>query len=233
MNLIYKATNMDNGKSYIGITSKSLLARIEGHKSNAAKGASPFSKAIRKYGIDGFRWDVIRVCLDVEEMKRLERFYISEYGTHSSLGNGYNATLGGDGISGYVFTEEAKKKISKASLGRIKSEETRKKLSAANKGKPYKGPRTLPPRSEEVKRRMYENNPGFSGKKWSESHREKVTERRKELREIGGLGNQKLKPSDYSQIMKLREDGWSFEKIGLAYDCSASAIFYFVNRMSK
>lgn len=233
MNLIYKATNMENGKSYIGITTKSLLERIDGHKSNTVKGNAPFSKAIRKYGIDGFQWNVIRVCFDLDEMKKLECFYIKEYATHSSLGNGYNATLGGDGISGYVFTDEVKRKISEAGKGRVKSEETRKKLSAANKGKPYKGRRTCPPRSEELTRRMYENNPGFAGKKWSESHRAKMTEKQKELQKIGGLGNQKLKPSDYNKIMELRESGLSFKSIGLAYGCSAPTVFYFVKRMEK
>jgi group I intron endonuclease len=233
MNLIYKATNLSNGKSYIGITTKSLPERIRGHKYNAIRGGSPFSKAIRKYGIDGFQWDVIRTCSEIDETKNLECFYISEFGTHASLGNGYNSTLGGDGVSGYVFTDEVKRKISEAGIGRVKSEETRKKLSIANKGKPYKGPKTRPPRSEEVKRKMYENNPGFTGKKWDDSHREKITTKLRNIRESTGYKNQKFKSCDIKDVLNYRSNGESFKSIGMRYGCTAPTVFYFVKRMSE
>lgn len=48
---------------------------------------------------------------------------------------GYNATDGGDGTCGIIFTQERKDKIRAKSIGRHPSEETRKKMSDSQKGR--------------------------------------------------------------------------------------------------
>ncbi len=46
-----------------------------------------------------------------------------------------NATNGGQGQSGYIHSEETKKKISESHMGKYLSDETKRKISASQKGK--------------------------------------------------------------------------------------------------
>ena len=73
----------------------------------------------------------------------------------------FNFTAGGDGVSGYRHTEEAKNKMSEAKKRENLSEETKKKLSLANIGEnnPMYGRR----HSEETKKKMSENHADVSG----------------------------------------------------------------------
>lgn len=66
--------------------------------------------------------------------KTLEKILIHKYNTIDPK-YGYNATDGGDGTLGIVFTQERKDKIRAKCIGRHPSEETRKKMSNSHKGK--------------------------------------------------------------------------------------------------
>ena len=76
---------------------------------------------------------------DMEEAAALamECELIARFGRRGIDNNGIltNRTLGGDGLSGHVFTDEHKQKISIAHKGKTVSEATRDKLSANRKGK--------------------------------------------------------------------------------------------------
>ena len=89
---IYKVTNKENGKFYIGRTRyKCLYMRKATHKWYAKQGSNlPFPNALRKYGIDGFNWEIIEECEDTKAGER-EIYWINKLNPH------YNATLGGDG----------------------------------------------------------------------------------------------------------------------------------------
>lgn len=103
MYLIYCYTNKENGKKYIGITSRSMEEREASHiyesrnKTNKCYNA-PFKRAIRKYGIEGFEREIIDTADSLEKACELEKFYIKEYKTYYKYknSNGYNATLGGE-----------------------------------------------------------------------------------------------------------------------------------------
>ena len=96
--IIYKATNRVNGKIYIGQTCSSIKTRIGEHRraSKLNKENSKFYNAIRKYGIDNFEFESIERCNSKEELNSKEIFHITQ---HNSYKNGYNSTLGGDGVS--------------------------------------------------------------------------------------------------------------------------------------
>jgi len=162
--IIYKITNKINGKIYIGQTIKSLNARISNHISDALanKYNVHFHSALRKYGADNFEWGIIAECDDIDELNRLEIYFIGWYDTYN---NGYNMTMGGEGISGWKHTEEAKRKNSEAHkggnhpmYGKHPTEETRKKLSVSKKGE--NNPNYDKHPTEETRRKMSEANKG-------------------------------------------------------------------------
>lgn len=58
--IIYCATNKTNGMRYVGKTACGLQKRKRNHESDARKDSRLyFHRAIKKYGADGFTWDVI------------------------------------------------------------------------------------------------------------------------------------------------------------------------------
>lgn len=203
--IIYKATNKDNGKSYIGQTIKTMPSRKADHLSNARCGYynSYFHKGIRKYGEDSFSWEVICECYSRKELDDAEMYYIKEYNTLAP--NGYNLAIGGGGANGYIHTEEGKKRMSESRKGRVVTEETRKKLSEAHKGKKkskearkkmseyWKGRKQSPELvakrveklkghivTEEARKKISEGNKGkpgsFKGKKHTEESKKKMSE---------------------------------------------------------
>ena len=94
--LIYKATNIQNGKVDIGQTVKSLSQRMSEHKcrSTYADSHTKFYNAIKKYGWDKFVWEVIEesACWTQEELNQKEQYYIQLY---NSIEKGYNTLVGG------------------------------------------------------------------------------------------------------------------------------------------
>lgn len=105
MYIIYLVTNLKNNKKYVGITKRTLEKRFVNHFSSAfnsnAKGYNtPFKAALRKYGKNGFKIEVIEKVETIEQANEKEIFYIEKYDTYcyKSPSNGYNATLGGDGV---------------------------------------------------------------------------------------------------------------------------------------
>src|SRR5574343_2095225 len=95
--IIYKATNQNNGKAYIGKTVRSLRQRIAEH--TRSKTVTGFQGALKKYGIDAFKWEVIETCSCEDQLAEREIHYIELYSTFVGFDdcNGYNLTLGGDG----------------------------------------------------------------------------------------------------------------------------------------
>jgi group I intron endonuclease len=135
--LVYKVTS-PSGKYYIGITSTTLNFRKAKHIAESKRNTNyKFHNAIRKYG-KTLVWEVIESNITCyEKLKELEKYYIQYF---DSFHNGYNCTLGGDGIFGYKHSEESKSKMkgnrpqtSAALKNKPKSLEHRKNLSKARK----------------------------------------------------------------------------------------------------
>jgi group I intron endonuclease len=135
---IYFITNKVNNKIYIGKTVSPVI-RWKSHKSIAKQGKLKYPNkyfaihaAIAKYGLDNFIFEIIENYPDNQSTNEAEIFWISYL---KWLGATlYNETSGGDGASpGIPFTEEHKKKISLAHIGKKVSEETRINISKARK----------------------------------------------------------------------------------------------------
>ena len=105
---IYKITNKENKKSYVGCTIKSIGDRFREHVSRCKKTQTKFCSALKKYGQDGFILEQIDSCDNTTRMYELEKFYIKEYNTYNK---GYNLTYGGEGCIGYTHSDETIQKL--------------------------------------------------------------------------------------------------------------------------
>ena len=135
--VIYKATNIKNGKMYVGQT-VNFNRRKNDHLNYARKGVEQaFYRAIRKYGEESFVWEIIDHAISEDELNQKEVYWIDKLKsyTKSPDSHGYNMTKGGDGISGFNHREESKAKMSKAKIGKTFSEEHRKNMSESHMGK--------------------------------------------------------------------------------------------------
>ena len=105
-----------NGKKYIGQTTKLVEERIKEHIIVSKTDAQYLlSKAIRKYGEISIEYKSIDNACNRDELNQLEIQYIIFYDTHYLKGYGYNMTDGGEGVTGYIHTEETKKLMSSKS----------------------------------------------------------------------------------------------------------------------
>lgn len=160
--IIYKATNTINGKCYIGKTIQALNVRISRHLWDAKNGGFYFHNAIKKYGIKNFKFEVIKKLKNENCLNASEIFFIQFY--NSIYPNGYNLTIGGQGVSGYKHSEEYKKELSERYGGKNNPMYGKKRLDLAERNRLRSG----------------EDNPfygiGFwNGKKHSEETKRKIS----------------------------------------------------------
>lgn len=101
---VYLSTCVVTNKVYVGITIQKFYKRRCEHikvsfNSNDKAYNHHFHRAIRKYGKENFKWEVLETIKKetreelIQELKRLEIKYIKKY---NSKQNGYNSTDGGD-----------------------------------------------------------------------------------------------------------------------------------------
>ena len=77
--IIYEARNKINGKRYIGQTIHTLEERKRGHISSMC--CSYFRRALDKYGVDSFEWNIIDTAETRDELNRKESYWIEFYDT--------------------------------------------------------------------------------------------------------------------------------------------------------
>ena len=153
MKCIYVRTNLVNGKQYVGQTND-FKQREKDWKTVSLYAGDLINKARKKYGLENWKVDILRECETQEELNKWEMYYIKSLNTKKP--NGYNLTDGGGGLSGLIFTDEHKRKLSESRKGKSLSKETRRKISEANIGKRgYWKDKTF---SEEHKRKLSENS---------------------------------------------------------------------------
>lgn len=94
--LIYRFTNLVNGKVYIGQTVKALKQRLQLHDWSIRNrdGGQAIHAAIRKYGWDSFRIEILHCAKTIDELNAMETFFIILHQSHHPQ-NGYNRSLGG------------------------------------------------------------------------------------------------------------------------------------------
>ena len=90
---IYKVTNTKTNEIYIGKSVK-IADRFSNHIKSAygleGVAESQFQRALKKYGIDMFTWELLEEC-QKENLSEREKYYIVFYGTKEY---GYNQREG-------------------------------------------------------------------------------------------------------------------------------------------
>lgn len=104
---IYKITDTENGKSYIGVDTKPkrLSNRWKCHLRNVSKPnfrKTKFYKALHNRE-KFFTYEIIYESVDIGELFKKEIYFINEYNTFV---NGYNSTLGGDCFKSTIETSD-------------------------------------------------------------------------------------------------------------------------------
>lgn len=91
---VYRHTNLKNGKSYIGWTSRNIYTRWNEHVYRSKKSKLRFHLAIQKYGTHCWKHDVLETLSSADAAKNVEKIWIKKLSTNMT---GYNLTSGGDG----------------------------------------------------------------------------------------------------------------------------------------
>jgi len=127
---IYKITSTVTGKFYIG-SAVNIKRRWAEHRSKLGAnkhGNRHLQNSWNKHGADSFTFEVLEYC-GKERLIEREQFYIdNEKPAYNILPTAGNSL-------GLKLTDEAKRKISEAMKGKVKSDETKRKISEAMKGK--------------------------------------------------------------------------------------------------
>jgi group I intron endonuclease len=110
---IYKITNTENNKIYIGKTSKNTNLRWRWHinSSRGTKNDTLITRAMRKYGIDKFKIEKIDEADSLEKLQEKEFFWINHFNS-TDKEKGYNIQRG-DENDNLVIHEDTKIKLVK------------------------------------------------------------------------------------------------------------------------
>lgn len=171
--IIYKTTNLLNGKIYIGQDKKRNV--------NYLGSGKLILQAIKKYGKENFKKEVLEKCSTQQQLNEKESYWITFYNA-TDKNIGYNILPGGychwntltsevaielksrisNSLKGRKLSNKTREKMSKTHSGKHKSQEHCKNISISKKGNKY---RLGKPCSEETKNKISISN---TGKKRSE-----------------------------------------------------------------
>ena len=175
------------------------------------KGSRAFITSRRIISPPRDRTNIIFTCEGVSETEafEMEVALISLLG-RKDLGTGIlrNKTDGGEGVSGWVPSEETKRKMSEKAIGRVPTEQARKRMSEARKGQKV---------SEETKRRVGEAS---KGRIHSEEARQKMSEAKK-----GNKNASKLTDVQRLEIVQRRKNGESTLKLATEFGVTQRTIY--------
>lgn len=130
--IIYKITNIKNGKFYIGKTTRTLNVRFREHCNGIECDKMPIAAAIKKYGKECFKIESIYTTNDLLDLNLKEDFFIN------IMNPDYNAAPGGQGgniFGGRKHKDSSKQIIREKRIGTKDSIETKYKKKVAHIGK--------------------------------------------------------------------------------------------------
>ena len=186
---VYLITNTKNNKGYVGCKQYYIGKSKKQSKWQTYMSSSKYLKEdIKKIGKKYFTFEVIAEYKNKRSLRYYEMYYQVKWNVLTATIEGsdnpafYNSYVGGKfyrPLESYVpHTEESKRKMSEAALGRKRTEETKRKMSEAKSGE--KNPMYGKKLTEESKRKMSEAKLGeknsMYGKKHTEESKRKMSE---------------------------------------------------------
>jgi group I intron endonuclease len=132
--VIYKITNLINGKQYIGRDSK--------NNPNYYGSGPAIKNAIKKYGKENFKKEIIEHCENINHLMERERYWLEYYdvGKNSKFYNLHNLSFGGSlagenhPMFGKHHSSESIQKMRNVKIGKTASAYTKAKLSKLRTG---------------------------------------------------------------------------------------------------
>jgi len=212
--IIYKTTNLINGKIYIG--------QDKYNNSNYMGSGKILKQAIEQYGKENFKKEILEHCTSKDLLNAREIYWI-QYFNSTDLTIGYNIATGGNGgdlggtvnaqISNTVKSmwadptsiynsDEYRDRLSKSQTGRIVTPETRKKISDVQVGEKAYWYGKTNTRHSLIMKSKYQSNelvPWNKGMKYDSEFRKKLSDAHK-----GQVPWNKGKTDIYSDDTKRR-----------------------------
>lgn len=123
---VYIHTNLVNGKVYVGKCARNPSYRwgmngsgyLRCSRGHTKADQRHFASAIKKYGWDNFKHEILYKNLTAEEASQVEKMMIAKFESNKPT-KGYNMTIGGEGCSGRIVTQ-ATRELLKESLKKYK-----------------------------------------------------------------------------------------------------------------
>ena len=213
--LVYKTTNLVNGKIYIGKHETDNLD--DGYLGSG----NLLGRAIEKYGRENFKREIMFECSSKEEMNAREAEFVNE--EFLKRDDVYNIKLGGQGGFDFINSTGINNSSGNAGKGGQKNGQLLREDSNYRKNcceKISKGLRRVWKEHPETFKNF---TPGWSGKHHSEESKEKI---RKAMQQCTGdrnnswgtkwMYNEELKITrrvKANEIQKLLSEGWKFGAI--------------------
>jgi group I intron endonuclease len=214
--IVYRITNIRNGKVYVGKTNGTIARRWTRHVAEAKRGTNTrLYNAMRKYGVQAFEISPIETVL-FSGLSDAEREWIQKLKSRDPK-LGYNITPGGDGAGvgpdnpnygkpgpnrGRKFPPEFGQKISQAKKGTKVSEQARQNIIRGLTGR-------IP--TEATRQKLAQGKRGALNPSWKKPHsaawKRQNSERFRDRVWIS-LGTSETKRVKSSELQEYFEKGW-------------------------
>jgi group I intron endonuclease len=133
---IYAIRNKVNGKVYVG-SAQCIRLRLNRHRSDLKTGRhhnTILLNAWRKYGAEGFTFEVLEHVADLDNLMCREQAWIDKFNSAERT-YGYNILPAAGSNRGFTPSEETRLKLSALLKGRPRDPELMKRIADANRGK--------------------------------------------------------------------------------------------------
>ena len=180
---VYIHTNKINNMKYVGITCQDVAVRWQAN-GNGYRKQEHFWRAIKKYGWDNFKHEIIASGLSKKDACDLEQKLIAEYGTRDNT-KGYNKSAGGESGAFGVERTEKQRAIASHTLREkwkdpVFREEARKRTVALNQSTEIRKKRSASNRqrviTDETREKISRSKTGYKLGPFSEDHKRKLRE---------------------------------------------------------
>jgi group I intron endonuclease len=215
--IVYKATNTVNGKVYIGKTVR-YLSHAKARHHQRAKFVwkygclGHFYNAIRKHGFEAFAWEIVYRGTSDADIQAKERELIADLSA-CDPSVGYNMTPGGDGGAGKKLADAHKVKMSAAFSG-----EGNWCFGKFGPDHPAFGHT----KDDATRKRISD---AHTGKPKSAEHRANLSKAR--------LAMSRYTDADRAEMVRLREQGLTYQAIGVLFDASHAVIWKIIQRANQ